>query len=257
MKDAPVILISASTDKSGVEFKDASLSLSQNYPRAIQDAGGIPWVLPCLPERGYLSEAVRRCDGVLLTGGDDLQPGLYTEGQLAPALQKTIATAAPERDLFELLLVAEVFRHHKPLLAICRGHQLLNVALGGTLVVDIPLEITGALNHSRLDLKDKIVHEVAIENGSELAAIVGEMPMEVNSSHHQAVKEIAKPLRANAVSTDGIVEGLELAPEARHFLPFLLAVQFHPERLDARHQRHRAIFEAFTRACRCRSHSHV
>lgn len=246
----PLILISASTDKSGVEFKDASLSLSLNYPRAIVAAGGVPSVLPCLAERDFIAQAVRQCQGVLLTGGDDLQPALYTKGALSAALQRTVETSAPERDLFELLLIDEVFRQRKPLLGICRGHQMLNVALGGTLVVDIASQVAGALNHCRMDLKDQPVHDIAIAPGSELACAVGDTVLTVNSSHHQAVEEIAKPLRANAVSTDGIVEGLELAADARHFLPFLLTVQFHPERLFARYERHAVLFNTFTEACR-------
>jgi putative glutamine amidotransferase len=253
----PLILISASTDRSGVEFKDASLSLSLNYPRAIQAAGGVPCLLPCLAEPDFIAQAVRQCQGVLLAGGDDIQPSLYTEGPLAPALQQTVETSAPERDLFELLLLDEIFRQRKPLLGICRGHQILNVALGGTLVVDIPSQVPGALNHNRMDLKDQPVHEIAIAAGSELACAVGNTALTVNSSHHQAVEKIAKPLRANAVSTDGMVEGLELAPDARHFLPFLLTVQFHPERLFARYERHAALFKTFTEACRRQGHRHV
>lgn len=250
MKTAPLILIAPGIDKTGIEFKDASLSLSGNYPRAIQAAGGLPWVLPCLPEPEFIAEAVRRCDGVLLTGGDDLQPELYMSDPLPPALGKTVAGCAPERDLFELLLLEEVFRQRKPLLGICRGQQLLNVALGGTLVVDIPSQVSGALNHCRMDLKDQLVHGITIADGSELAAAVGGTHLGVNSSHHQGVEKIAKPLRANAVSTDGMIEGLELAPDARQYLPFLLTVQFHPERLYARHEKHAALFKTFTQACR-------
>ena len=104
MKSNPIIAISGSTDKHGVEFKDASLSLSLNYPRAVLAGGGVPQILPCLPEREFVAEAVRNCDGVLLTGGDDVQPELYTKDSLPPELQKTISAAAPERDLFELML---------------------------------------------------------------------------------------------------------------------------------------------------------
>ena len=250
MKTAPLILISPGIDKSGVEFQDASLSLSGNYPRAIQAAGGLPWVLPCLPEAEFIAEAVRRCDGVLLTGGGDLLPELYAADPLPPELGKTVGGCAPERDLFELLLIEEVFRQHKPLLGICRGHQLLNVALGGTLVVDIPSQVSGALDHCRMDLKDQLVHGITIADGSELAAAVGGTHLGVNSSHHQGVEKVAKPLRANAVSTDGMIEGLELAPDARHYLPYLLTVQFHPERLFGRHEKHGAIFRTFTQACR-------
>ena len=251
MKSNPIIAVSGSTDKRGVEFKDASLSLSLNYPRAVLAAGGIPQILPCLPDREYVAQAVRNCDGVLLTGGDDIQPALYREDRLPDALQKTVSPAAPERDLVELMLVDEVFRQRKPLLAICRGHQLLNIALGGTLIVDIASEVPEALNHCRTDKKDKIVHEVDVEPGSILAEVSAGTKLGVNSSHHQAVGNIAKPLRSTAVSIDGIVEGLELGSQDRHLLPYLLAVQFHPERLCALHAPHMALFKSFIAACCC------
>jgi putative glutamine amidotransferase len=250
MKPRPVVLISGSTEERGVEFKDVSVSLSLNYPRAIEAAGGLPHILPCLPDREFVAESVRNCDGVLLTGGDDVQPELYRKDSLPEELQKTVTAVAPERDLFELMLVDEVFRQRKPLLAICRGQQILNVALGGTLIVDIKTESCGALNHNRTDKKDRIVHEVDVMPGSILAYVCGsQMKLGVNSSHHQAVANIPKPLSRTAVSIDGIVEGLELEPGARHLLPYLLAVQFHPERLCAQHVEHLKLFESFTDAC--------
>src|SRR6266849_3744251 len=156
MKKPPLILISGSTASKGVEFGDASLSLSMNYALAIRAAAGLPWLLPCVPERELVAEAVRRSDGVMLTGGDDVQPSLYS-AKLPPAIEKTIHAAAPERDLFELLLIDEVFRQRKPLLAICRGHQILNVALGGTLVVDIGSQKPAAMNHRRMDRRSEVV----------------------------------------------------------------------------------------------------
>lgn len=247
-KSPPLVLISGSTEKKGAEFSDTSLSLSLNYPKAIKAAGAMPWVLPCIPEPEIVAEGVRRCEGVLLTGGDDVQPSLYAN-DLSPGLQKTVHPASPERDLFELMLIEEVFRQRKPLLAICRGHQILNVALGGTLIVDIASEVPAALNHSRVDLKDQVVHEAELKPGSNLAEIIGKARLGVNSTHHQAVGKIAKPLRASAVSIDGIIEGMEFAPGAHSMLPWLLAVQFHPERLFPQHAEHLDIFKSFVQAC--------
>src|SRR5438105_4394609 len=129
MKKAPLILISPSSQNRGAEFSDASLSLSNRYPEAILAGGGLPWVMPCVPLPELAAESVRRCDGVLLTGGNDVQPKLYGP-ELSAQLKKTIGPADPERDSLELLLINEVFRQRKPLLAICRGQQILNVALG-------------------------------------------------------------------------------------------------------------------------------
>jgi putative glutamine amidotransferase len=250
MTRPPLILISPSVEKRGDEFGDLSISLSEAYQRALTGAGGLPLVLPALGAREFIAESVRRCDGVLLTGGEDVNPRLYGNG-LPPRLRGT-GTVTPDggaRDWRELVLIDEVFRQRKPLLAICRGHQMLNVALGGTLWADILGQMPRALNHRRMDRRSEIVHEVRLTAGSLMAKIAGGHRLGVNSTHHQAVARVAAPLRVAAVSSDGIVESLELRPGAARMLPFLLSVQFHPERLVDRHPEHRAIFRAFTQAC--------
>jgi putative glutamine amidotransferase len=244
----PLILISGSTDDKGHEFTDYSLSLSMRYPNALLAAGGMPWLLPCVPERDFVAEAVKRADGVLLTGGDDVDPKLYNRS-LPPRVAKTVHRAHAARDAFELLLIHEVIRQRKPLLCICRGHQMLNVALGGTLLADISLQRPQAMNHSRTDKKDQTVHEVECADGSLMRRIAGQARLGVNSSHHQAVEKIAQALRVTAVSNDGIVESMELTHDARGLLPYLLAVQFHPERLFRRHAGHLELFKSFVRAC--------
>jgi putative glutamine amidotransferase len=251
MKSAPLILIVPSSERRGVEFSDLSLSLSNLYAQAIIAAGGLPWVLPIAPLPALVAESVRRCYGVMLTGVDDLQPRLYRRS-LPSRLERTLSPASPERDFLELLIIQEVFRRHKPLLAICRGQQILNVSLGGTLVVDIAAEVSRGLNHSRSDRKDALVHETVLEPGSLLRKIFAERVIRVNSSHHQAVGRIAPPLRVTARSPDGVVEGLELRSADAALLPYLLAVQFHPERLIARHPQFLALFRSFTRACALR-----
>ncbi len=187
---------------------------------------------------------------MLLTGGDDINPDLYAE-QLPRAVRKTVDTTPDggRRDLRELILLDEVFRQRKPLLAICRGHQLLNIALGGELIADIRRQVPGALNHQRLDRAGEIVHEAQLTPGSLLARITGKRVLGVNSSHHQAVLNPAEPLTAVARTRDGIVEAMEWKPEAARRMPFLMSVQFHPERLAERHAEHRAIFSAFVEAC--------
>jgi putative glutamine amidotransferase len=247
-KTAPVILVTASLQQAGEEFGDGSLSLSSAYTRSIAEAGGLPWVAPNLPGLEVAAEMVRRVQGVMLTGGADLQPSLYAR-RLPPKLRRTVSPPEPERDLFERQVIAEVFRQRKPLLAICRGLQMLNVSLGGTLLTDIASQVPEALNHQRLDQKDKIVHDVELTAGSLIATIAGEPVIGVNSSHHQAAGRVADGLQVTARSADGIIEGLELAPPGRDRFPFLLAVQFHPERLSARDRSHRALFESFVAAC--------
>jgi putative glutamine amidotransferase len=250
MARLPLILVSPSIEKRGVEFHDLSVSLSFKYEQSILQAGGIPFIVPSTNDRVLLAEIVRRVDGVVLTGGDDINPGLYAK-KLPRAVRQTVEQTPDggRRDLRELMLIDEIFRQHKPLLAICRGHQLLNIALGGGLIADIRQQVPGALNHQRLDLAGKIVHEAALTAGSLLAKITGKQVLGVNSSHHQAVLEPAEPLVATARSRDGIVEAMELKPGAARRMPFLLAVQFHPERLIEKHVEHRAIFRRFIQSC--------
>jgi putative glutamine amidotransferase len=186
----------------------------------------------------------------LLTGGEDIDPRLY--GNELPPRSRGTVTVTPDggaRDLRELLLIDQVFQQRKPLLAICRGHQVLNVALGGTLLADILGQAPRAMNHRRMDRRSDVVHDVRLTPGSLLAKITGRLKLGVNSTHHQAVARVAAPLTVTAVSNDGIVEGLELTPGAARMLPFLLSVQFHPERLVDRYPEHQAIFRGFTRAC--------
>lgn len=244
----PLILISPSTQKRGVEFEDNAVSLSNQYCLAIATAGGLPWIAPALPAKRLVAESVARADGILLTGGDDVQTELYAP-KLNGQLKKTVSEPEPERDLFELMLVEEAFRQRKPLFAICRGHQLLNIAFGGTLFVDIEAQIPSALDHRRLDRKNDVVHDAELTDGSLLANITAQKRLGVNSSHHQAIAELAEPFVVTARSEDGVIEGMELKPGAAS-LPFFLAVQFHPERLYARHREHLKLFQHFVRAAR-------
>jgi len=250
MSKRPLILISPSVEKRGVEFHDLSTSLSLRYEISITHAGGLPFLMPTSVDSRMISDCVSRVDGVLLTGGDDINPELYAK-RLPAKVRKTIAMSPDggARDLRELLLLYEVFRQRKPLLAICRGHQLLNVALGGTLIADIHSQLPEAMNHARSDKKGEVVHEVQLTGDSLLAKITNKQTMGVNSAHHQAVGRLAGPLRVTARSRDGVIEGMELKAEAKKALPFLLSVQFHPERMADRYLEHAVIFSAFTRAC--------
>lgn len=142
MAQLPLILVTPSTERKGVEFYDTSSSLSFRYEYAVLQGGGIPVIVPLTSERAVLSEAVRRADGVLLTGGDDINPDLYAK-DVPAAVRKTVAMPpdVKGRDLRELILIDEIFQQHKPLLAICRGFQMLNIAFGRQLIVDIPSQL--------------------------------------------------------------------------------------------------------------------
>ena len=250
MKRPPIILVSPNIEKKGEEFGDMSTSLSETYQQAVMRAGGIPLALPASTSHDLISECVSRCDGVLLTGGEDVDPKIYTE-RLSPRLRRTVTVTADggARDLREFLLIDEVFRQKKPLLAICRGQQVLNVALGGTLIADISAQKPDAINHRRMDKRNQVVHQVRLTESSLLSKLTRRRRLGVNSTHHQAVDRVAPPLQATALSEDGIIEALQLKPDAVHSLPFLLSVQFHPERLADRYPEHHAIFEVFTQTC--------
>lgn len=246
----PLVLVTPSIEKQGVEFHDLSASLSLRYNEAILLAGGVPVTAPTTGNRAVLAEALRRVDGVLLTGGDDINPRLY-QTATPRRLTETVGMTPDGgvRDLTELLLIEEIFRQQKPVLAICRGHQMLNVAFGGKLVVDIPSQVPGALGHGRMDRPFDLVHEASLTAGSLLSKICNTTVLGVNSTHHQGILEPAGPFAATATSRDGIVEAMELKPECSGMLPFLLSVQFHPERLVQKHERYRPIFEKFVSAC--------
>ncbi|MGZ4962415.1 MAG: gamma-glutamyl-gamma-aminobutyrate hydrolase family protein [Limisphaerales bacterium] len=245
MNDRPIILVSPSTERKGAEFADASISLSNRYTEAVIASGGLPQILPSTTVRAIVSEFVRRSDGVLLTGGDDIQPHLYDKN-ISADLASKVGGIEPERDAWEQLLIEETFAQRKPLLGICRGHQMINVALGGTLIVDIPTQVPGALQHKQMDRKSEPVHEISVEPGSLFARITGTEKIAVNSTHHQALGRIADPLHVTATCSDGIVEVTELKDLAQ--LPFFLTVQFHPERLLDRYKTFLKIFESFVDA---------
>lgn len=245
MNDRPLILVSPSTERKGSEFADASISLSNRYTEAVIAGGGLPQILPSTTSRSVVSEYVRRSDGVLLTGGDDIQPQLYDKN-ISPDLASKVGGIEPERDAWEQLLVEEAFAQRKPLLGICRGHQMINVALGGTLIVDIPTQVPGALQHKQMDRKSDPVHEISVKPGSLFARLTGAEKISVNSTHHQALGRIAEALHVTGTSCDGIVEVTELKDAAR--LPFFLTVQFHPERLLDRYKTFLKIFESFVEA---------
>ncbi len=172
MAKRPLILISPGIEKRGFEFGDLSVSLSVRYENAVLAAGGIPLIAPVTTDRALLAEAVRRTDGVMLTGGDDINPRLYD--QTLPKIILETVGQTPDggaRDERELVLIREIFRQRKPLLAICRGHQMLNLAFGGSLVADIRQQVSGALKHWGMDQAYHFKHEVTVTPGSLFAKI--------------------------------------------------------------------------------------
>ncbi|MGD0707937.1 MAG: gamma-glutamyl-gamma-aminobutyrate hydrolase family protein [Anaerolineaceae bacterium] len=210
--------------------------LSIRYTDAVLAAGGIPVLIPARFSHGQCTSLVERLDGLLLTGGGDIDPARF-----GGTLHRKVNGVSPERDTVEIELAHLAVSNRLPFLGICRGMQVVNVALGGTLYTHILDQLPGALQHSHV-FRDRLHHMVALEDGSRLADIVGTSELSVNSLHHQGIKDLAPGLRATAHSRDGLVEAVELAGH-----PFGLAVQWHPEELQ-RFQEQKTLFKAFIQA---------
>jgi putative glutamine amidotransferase len=213
--------------------------VAEAYTRSVSGAGGLPVLIPLgLPEED-LRRLAGRLAGVLFTGGGDVHPDRY---QAEP--HPLISDVDEDRDRVELALLQAAAGSGTPFLGICRGLQLINVALGGTLVADIESMRPGSLKHDYFpDLpRDLLTHPVHVEAGSRLAGILGEREPQVNSLHHQGVERLAGPLQACACAPDRLVEAVELPGH-----PFGLAVQWHPEWLQA-HEPMRRLFRAFVEA---------
>jgi putative glutamine amidotransferase len=213
----------------------------EDYRQSILHVGGEPRILDASMA---IDAALTGIGGLMLTGGDDVAPARYGE-----AAHATVVEAEPGRDEFEIALIAAARKRNLPIFAICRGVQVLNVACGGTLVQDIPSEITGALTHSLAVPQHQpyeLAHEIWIDKDSLLAKLMRERlvdeALEVNSRHHQAVKAVAKGFVATATAPDGVIEAIE-DPKAR----FCLGVQWHPENFF-RTGEFRALFEGFLEA---------
>jgi len=202
------------------------------YVDSLRRAGAIPVLIPPQPENA--AEVVGDLDGLLLAGGDDCDPAAYGEPR-----HPTVEPMDPRRQDNDLSLARVARERGIPTLGICLGVQVMNVAAGGTLIQHIESDIDHASEPS-----DRHRHDVAIDGGTRLARILGERELEVNSSHHQAIKEVGDGLRVTAHAPDGIVEGLE---DPRH--PFYLGVQWHPEDMSGETSAS-AIFGAFVEAAR-------
>ena len=207
-----------------------------SYTQAVKEAGGTPVILPVPEDDDLVGEYVRVLDGLLLTGGDDVPPEAYGESPL-----EQTKTLSPRRHRFEKALLEAWLPTRKPILGICRGCQQVNVVCGGTLVQDIPTQVGTTVIHRDTERRGDVAHRVEMEPGTTLRSLLSSV--QVNSSHHQAVKDVGKNLRISARSPDGVIEALEFT-DGR----FGLLVQWHPERIaDAKHRK--AIYGAFVRAC--------
>jgi putative glutamine amidotransferase len=238
----PLIGIPAHRQESEQTGASATFVLRERYVRAVADAGGTSVILPPLADEASLEVIYRRLDGLLLPGGGDVAPHLFGQ-QPHPCL----GSVDEELDRVELTLTRWALRDDLPILAICRGIQVLNVAAGGDLIQDIPAQRPGALAHQSASglPGDWIAHQVTIVPGTRLAALIGGTPLGTNSRHHQAVDQVAEGFVVSATASDGVVEGME-----RTGGNFALGLQFHPEDLYQSLPRVAGLFSGFVAACR-------
>ncbi len=207
------------------------------YVEAVRRAGAIPVIVPPQPENA--EELMRDLDGFLLAGGEDCDPAAYHE-ERHPRVEETMD---PRRQANDLALAEAARKQNVPMLGICLGMQVMNVAAGGTLMQDIPSQYETEIEHAS-EPEDRGRHDVIIEKGTHLASVLPALELNVNSSHHQAVRKVGQGLRVTALAPDGIVEGLE---DPKH--PFYLGVQWHPEDMTGEPSAS-ALFAAFIEAAR-------
>ncbi|MGD2165809.1 MAG: gamma-glutamyl-gamma-aminobutyrate hydrolase family protein [Anaerolineae bacterium] len=238
----PVIGISGYADRSARPPKVHTIALARAYVDAVATSGGAALILPPYIDRPLLRAAFDGLDGLILSGGGDIHPSAFGEDN-----QGLLWRVDEKRDRAELCLARWALADGTPMLAICRGAQVLNVAGGGTLIQDIPTRIPGALSHSCVAGRPlpKIAHSVLVEANSRLAALIGGGDVDVNSAHHQAADIVGDGLVVTARAPDGIIEGLE----APHH-PFCIGVQWHPEVMINDYPMMRRLFEGLIDAVR-------
>jgi putative glutamine amidotransferase len=214
------------------------VALSDDYTEGVERAGGLPVVIPFLSD-DTLAQIATRLDGLLLSGGEDVDPTTFGEEPMYG-----LGNVVAERDRLEIALIHLMRAQGKPVLGICRGIQMLNVALGGTLYQDLPRQWKGKIQHAQKAARNHVSHRVKIEPGSRLAACFdGEKTLKVNSFHHQAIRKLAEPLRAVAWDAENLVEAVEATSG-----PFMLGVQWHPENLWRTDTKTLGLFRALVEA---------
>jgi putative glutamine amidotransferase len=237
----PIIGIVCMDDRPQQDPHAPRFGQNQSYVHAVARAKAAPLLIPLLADEVLLRALYDRMNGLLLPGGEDVHPNQYGE-----AVHDRCGKISDLRDGVELALIRWAVADHKPLLAICRGIQVLNVALGGSLYQDIQDQVPQAGRHDchASHARNQVAHEVAIAPDSRLAYLVGTELLPVNSFHHQAVKDVAPGLMVAARAPDGIIEAVEGEGQ-----PFVLGVQWHPEEMADDDGRAQRLFDALVEAC--------
>src|SRR5947209_8643147 len=217
------------------------------YVHAIEHAGGVPVLIPMLHDLSMLESLLMRLDGIVFSGGVDIQPRYYHEEK-----HPLLGEVDERLDEMEMHLVRWALQKDMPILGVCRGMQLLNVALGGTLYQDIPSEFPAGMEHCRRELpRNTLIHNIHIVEGSYMEQVLGTNEIWSNSLHHQAVKDPGKGVVISGRAEDGVAELLEI-PDYR----FVLGVQGHPEEMYTTEPVYARLFQALVEACNSRSAAH-
>ena len=227
-KSKPVIGIAMQTLPAKPGVRPDCWIIGQRYIDAMRMVGVVPWLVPLVPEDpDTMREICSRLDGIFLTGGVDVDPSRYGEER-----HPLCGTTDSDRDAVEMFLLREAMERDLPVLAICRGLQILNVTCGGTLYQDVTAQVPAALKHDNFPepnntyCRHYLAHDISVTRASRLGHLLGDSVVPVNSMHHQAIKDLAPNLTPTAFAPDGIIEGVEGTRER-----FMVAVQWHPEEL--------------------------
>lgn len=246
----PLIGVSTMDDNDAAGVHAPRFGINQSYCKAVEAAGGVPILIPHLDDADALRRIYEMLDGILLPGGLDIHPRFYGQ-EPHPALDPTDQGL----DFAETTILPWAISDDMPLLGICRGEQVLNVVMGGTLIQDIYSEYTTTIDHResfKRRIRDFLAHDISIDPESRLYGLVGDDRVWVNTSHHQSIDKVGNGLVATAWSPDGIVEAIE-APDAH----YLVAVQCHPEELWRKHTWARKLFKSFVDAAIESKHGHI
>lgn len=216
-------------------------SVDYNYINSVTLAGGVPVLLPIINNKEDIKEYLNNIDGLIFSGGEDILPAIYEENPI-----NELRAISTERDFFEIELFKLAYDMDKPILGICRGIQLINVASGGTLYQDIYVQRENTLGHSPTKIeRNSLYHFIDIEKGSKLFDIFNEDKIMVNSFHHQSIKNVSHEFRITARSYDGIIEAIEAKNKK-----FVIGVQWHPEALVMNYQEFIKLFKEFVDAAK-------
>jgi putative glutamine amidotransferase len=222
-----------------IDYNKKSYWMLPGYFGGIIEAGGLPVMLPLTSDIKVIEQIVSMCDGFIFTGGQDVEPKLYSERKISAC-----GECSPERDAMEVLLLDHIIELDKPILGICRGIQLINAALGGTLWQDIPSQFSDTVVHCQKPPYDVPSHEVYIDYGTPLHELFKTDELPVNSYHHQGIRLLSDELIPMAKAPDGLIEAV-YSPKHK----FLRAVQWHPEFSYTRDDNSLNIFKDFIRHC--------